>query len=84
MVIAKNTIPTTAVKKLPQNPGETCPVADEKIVKQRRKLPRFCGICRISLTELCTIAKVIGENVQILRKNALLCLQIGYRLVYFL
>ena len=72
------------VKNLPQNPGKTNPVAGEKIVKQKRKRRLFCGMCRISLQELCTVTKAIGENVQILRKNALVCLQIGYRLVYFL
>ncbi len=44
----------------------------------------FCGMCRISLKELCRIPNKNCLNVLILRKMLHNRLQNGYRLVYFI
>ena len=48
------------------------------------KTQKICRICRISRLKLCISPNKNLENVSILRKNNRLCLQNGYRLVYFM
>ena len=50
----------------------------------RNKTQKICRICRISRLKLCISPNKNLENVSILRKNNRLCLQNGYRLVYFM
>jgi hypothetical protein len=50
----------------------------------RNKTQKICRICRISRLKLCISPNKNLENVSILRKNNRLCLQKGYRLVYFM
>ena len=50
----------------------------------RNKTQKICRICRISRLKLCVSTNKNLENVSILRKNNRLCLQNGYRLVYFM
>lgn len=50
----------------------------------RNKTQKFCRMCRISRLKLCISPNKNLENVSILRKNNRLCLQNGYRLVYFM
>ena len=50
----------------------------------RNKTQKICRICRISHLKLCISPNKNLENVSILRKNNRLCLQNGYRLVYFM
>lgn len=50
----------------------------------RNKTQKFCRMCRISRLKLCVSTNKNLENVSILRKNNRLCLQNGYRLVYFM
>ena len=50
----------------------------------RNKTQKICRICRISRLKLCISPNENLENVSILRKNNRLCLQNGYRLVYFM
>ena len=50
----------------------------------RNKTQKICRICRISRLKLCISTNKNLENVSILRKNNRLCLQNGYRLVYFM
>lgn len=50
----------------------------------RNKTQKICRICRISRLKLCISTNKNLENVSILRKNNRLCLQKGYRLVYFM
>lgn len=50
----------------------------------RNKTQKFCRMCRISRLKLCISTNKNLENVSILRKNNRLCLQKGYRLVYFM
>ena len=50
----------------------------------RNKTQKICRICRISRLKLCISPNKNLGNVSILRKNNRLCLQKGYRLVYFM
>ena len=50
----------------------------------RNKTQKICRICRILRLKLCISPNKNLENVSILRKNNRLCLQNGYRLVYFM
>ena len=65
------------------------PAADGFFACDRRndggnKTQKFCRMCRISRLKLCISPNKNLENVSILRKNNRLCLQNGYRLVYFM
>ena len=65
------------------------PAADGFFACDRRndggnKTQKFCRMCRISRLKLCISTNKNLENVSILRKNNRLCLQNGYRLVYFM